>query len=108
MGKDADEFYNNDFSFELWKPPKNNFSIANVEKYIYSGIEANQKYTFFCCIPKDKCSSFYVSTDNQAKGYKIFQNGAELTQREVRPAAAESIRWGDIHRPIWVFVRGEL
>ena len=92
--KDADEFYNNDFSFELWKPPKNNSTIANVEKYIYSGIEANQKYAFLCCIPKDKCSSFYVNTDNQAKGYKIFQNGAELTQRDVRTGSSREYSMG--------------
>lgn len=49
----------------------------------YGGFNVNQTYASMSCIPNDECALFSWQTDNPVTGYKIFQNGEELVNREV-------------------------
>jgi len=72
-----------DFIFKLSKESEINYENYYVWGSDYEGFEVNKTYSFMTCIPNDECAKFSFTTDNSVTYYKIFQNGAELTQRVV-------------------------
>jgi len=83
------EFFESSSAVESWVAPGFRLEGSNGTRYFsdfeFHGFEINQKYAFLSCIPNDECATFRINSDYEGDfSYRIFQNGAELTQREVQ------------------------
>jgi len=75
---DAPDFFLIDNKTRLY----DDFIFTPTQKY---GFELNKTYAFLKCIPNDICAQFQIDANYTGDfWYKLFQNGAELTNREVK------------------------
>ena len=91
------EFFESSSAVESWGAPGFRLEGSNDTRYVsefeFHGFEINQKYAFLDCIPNEECATFRVDSDYQGDfSYRIFQNRAELIQREVQDGWYGNIR----------------